>query len=77
MSSSTQTSEAVRCTRCGRLAGSKDKFCAECGMFLRDAYLDHRLLFALRHEQEGRSREARHELERIRHTSRAGQHRAL
>ena len=65
MSSSNQTVEAMRCTRCGHLATSKDKFCAECGMFLRDAYLDHRLLFALQHEREGRSRDARNELERI------------
>jgi hypothetical protein len=63
MSSSSQTVEAVRCTRCGQLTASKDKFCAG-GTLLRDAYLDHRLLFALRHEQEGRSREARHEPER-------------
>lgn len=61
-------SEAVdllRCTRCGREAGSEDKFCAECGMFLRDAFVDERLLLALVHEREGRGRDARRELERL------------
>ena len=30
----------MRCTRCGREAADTDKFCAECGMFLRDAWMD-------------------------------------
>ena len=33
----------MRCTRCGREAADSDKFCAECDMFLRDAFIDHRL----------------------------------
>ncbi len=36
----------MRCTRCGREAAETDKFCAECGMFLRDAWVDQRLLLA-------------------------------
>lgn len=55
----------MRCTRCGRKAAETDKFCAECGMFLRDAYIDHRLLHALWYEREGRCRDARRELERL------------
>ncbi len=55
----------MRCTRCGRKAVDTDKFCAECGMFLRDAYIDHRLLHALWYDQEGRCRDARRELERL------------
>ena len=55
----------MRCLRCGREAADTDKFCAECGMFLRDAYIDHRLLHALWYEREGRSRDARRELERL------------
>jgi hypothetical protein len=58
-------SELSRCTRCGRQAGEEDKFCAQCGLFLRDAYIDQRLFLALVHEKEGRSREARQELERL------------
>ena len=54
-----------RCTRCGRIAAETDKFCAECGLFLRDAHIDQRLLLALVHEREGRSEEARHELQRL------------
>jgi tetratricopeptide (TPR) repeat protein len=54
-----------RCTRCGRVASETDKFCAECGLFLRDAHIDQRLLLALVHEREGRSEEARHELQRL------------
>ena len=38
---------------------------AECGLFLRDAHLDQRLLLALVHEREGRARETRLELERL------------
>ena len=53
----------LRCSRCGREADPQDKFCAECGMFLRDAFVDSRLLLALVHEKEGRSRDARRELE--------------
>ena len=55
----------LRCTRCGREAEMEDKFCAECGMFLRDAWLDHRLLLALSYEREGRGKEARRELTRL------------
>ena len=55
----------LRCERCGRVAEAKDKFCAECGKFLRDAFVDQRLLLALQLEQEGRSREARYEIERL------------
>jgi tetratricopeptide (TPR) repeat protein len=55
----------MRCTRCGHLAGESDKFCAECGLFLRDAHVDQRLLLAMEHEREGRHREARRELERL------------
>ncbi len=57
--------DLLRCSRCGREADSQDKFCAECGMFLRDAFVDKRLLLALVHEKEGRSRDARRELERL------------
>ena len=42
----------MRCSRCGRTAEATDKFCAECGMFLRDAFIDHRLLQALVYERE-------------------------
>ena len=44
---------------------AKHLFCAECGMFLRDAWVDQRLLLPLRLEMEGRHREARRELERL------------
>ena len=54
-----------RCNRCGRVAAETDKFCAECGLFLRDAYVDLRLLLALVHERDGRSEEASHELQRL------------
>jgi len=57
--------DQLRCTRCGRLANEEDKFCAECGLFLRDAFTDQRLLLALVHEKNGHSREARRELERL------------
>ena len=57
--------DQLRCTRCGRLADAADKFCAECGLFLRDAFTDQRLLLALVHEKDGQSREARRELERL------------
>ena len=55
----------LRCSRCGREAESQDKFCAECGMFLRDAFIDQRLLLALGFELEGKSRNSRRELERL------------
>ena len=55
----------MRCPRCGRTAADTDKYCAECGMFLRDAFVDHRLLHALWHQQEGRNKEARQELQRL------------
>ena len=57
--------DSLRCSRCGRVAAAQDKFCAECGMFLRDAFVDDRLLLALEHEKEGRSKEARQELQRL------------
>ena len=50
-----------RCNRCGHVCQPSDKFCAECGVFLRDAFIDHRLLLALVHEQEGNNDEARRE----------------
>jgi hypothetical protein len=53
----------MRCTRCGREAVESD--CAECGIFLRDAFIDHRLLHALVPERDGKHREARRELERL------------
>jgi tetratricopeptide (TPR) repeat protein len=56
---------AVRCSRCGRKAAAQDKFCAECGLFLRDAFLDHRILHALVEEKDGNGREARLQLERL------------
>ena len=59
------TGDPLRCNRCGREAAAEDKFCAECGMFLRDAFVDQRLLLALLHEQQGRSRESRREIERL------------
>lgn len=43
----------MRCPRCGHDAAERDKFCVECGMFLRDAFVDHRLLDAMVAEQEG------------------------
>src|SRR5438105_14904527 len=55
----------IRCTRCGRPVADQDKFCVECGLFLRDAAIDQRLLLALVHERDGRSQEARRELERL------------
>jgi tetratricopeptide (TPR) repeat protein len=55
----------MRCARCGREAAETDKFCAECGMFLRDAWVDRRLVSPLALESEGRHREARRELERL------------
>jgi tetratricopeptide (TPR) repeat protein len=59
------TTNPDRCTRCGKVPLQQDKFCSECGGFLRDAWTDHRLLLALVHERQGRSREAQKELERI------------
>ena len=55
----------MRCSRCGHEAADTDKFCAECGLFLRDAFVDQRLLHALVPESEGKHREARRELERL------------
>src|ERR1035438_4392478 len=63
MSEATQAS--VRCPRCGKLSATADKFCAECGRFLRDASIDQRLLLAAVHEREGRGREARQELQHL------------
>ena len=60
----------MRCTRCGHDAGDQDKFCAECGVFLRDAHIDSRLLLALATEGEGREREARRSTTSARATSR-------
>ncbi len=54
-----------RCTRCGKVPHPTDKFCAECGSFLRDAWLDHRLLLSLAYEVRGDSRDAQKELERL------------
>ena len=59
------THDSVRCPRCGHLGGAADKFCAECGRFLRDAAIDQRLLLALAHERDGRGREARQELQHL------------
>lgn len=55
----------MRCPRCGREAAEDDKFCAECGMFLRDAFIDHRVLDALALETEGNHRDSRLQLERL------------
>ena len=55
----------MRCPRCGQEAADTHKFCAECGMFLRDAFIDHRVLHALGLETEGSHRDARRELERL------------
>jgi len=60
-----QASSDQRCVRCGRVAAETDKFCAECGFFLRDAHIDQRLLLALEQERQGRSEQARHELQRL------------
>lgn len=54
-----------RCDRCGRVPQESDKFCAECGFFLRDAWIDQRLLLAMSLESRGASREAQKELERL------------
>ena len=54
-----------RCGRCGRVVEARDKFCAECGLFLRDKDIDQRLLLALAAQQHGRADEARQELERL------------
>ncbi len=56
---------ANRCGRCGRVVEARDKFCAECGMFLRDGAIDQRLLLALTEQANGRTDEARQELERL------------
>src|SRR5271157_2557785 len=57
--------DSIRCPRCGRLSSAADKFCAECGRFLRDASIDQRLLLALVHERDGREKEARQELQHL------------
>lgn len=54
-----------RCSRCGRVVETRDKFCPECGLFLRDTAIDQRLLLALTAQQKGRTDEARQELERL------------
>ncbi len=54
-----------RCSRCGHIVTPTDKFCAECGLFLRDAYIDQRLLLAVVAQQQGRTDDARRELERL------------
>src|SRR5271157_3775764 len=56
---------SVRCPRCGHVGSAADKFCVECGRFLRDASIDQRLLLALVHEREGREWEARQELQHL------------
>jgi hypothetical protein len=56
---------SVCCPRCGKLGATADKFCAECGRFLRDGSIDQRLLLALVHEREGWEREARQELQHL------------
>jgi tetratricopeptide (TPR) repeat protein len=55
----------MRCHRCGHVPTDTDKFCAECGVFLRDAFVDARLQLAHHYEREGRMREARREVERL------------
>ena len=55
----------MRCRRCGKEAGDTDKFCAECGLFLRDAHVDERLMLAMVHEKGGDHKQARRELERL------------
>src|SRR5579871_111904 len=65
MSDTQDSRGSSRCQRCGYEIQPQDKFCAQCGAFLRDAYVDHRLLLALVHEREGRGNEARQELERL------------
>ena len=59
------TGTTERCNRCGKVPQAPDKFCAECGAFLRDAWVDHRVLLALALESRGQSREAQKELERL------------
>ncbi|HSN68504.1 MAG TPA: hypothetical protein VLV48_04630, partial [Thermoanaerobaculia bacterium] len=54
-----------RCPRCGKASAEDHKYCAECGMFLRDPWIDQRLLAPLVLEQVGKSKEARRELERL------------
>jgi len=54
-----------RCPRCGHKPAAADKFCAECGRFLRDASIDQRLLLALVHERDGKGRQARQELQHL------------
>ena len=55
----------MRCTRCGHVGGEKDNFCSDCGAFLRDAFIDEKLLFALQQQTEGNDKEARRALERL------------
>jgi tetratricopeptide (TPR) repeat protein len=47
------------------VSGEKENFCCECGAFLRDAYIDQKLLFALQQQTEGNDKEARRALERL------------
>ena len=49
----------MRCARCGHEANETDKFCAECGVFLREAQTERRILLALAEEQRGDHRAAR------------------
>lgn len=58
----------MRCTRCGHDTTAEAKFCGECGMFLRDPWVDHRVMLALRLEREGKHLEARRELEQLMRT---------
>src|SRR5512146_3541119 len=55
----------LRCLTCGHAYAETDKFCSECGRFLRDAYIDERLLLSLTHLRDGRTNEARQELQRL------------
>ena len=43
-----------RCQRCGYDFQPQDNFCAQCGAFLRDPWVDHRLLLALTLERDVR-----------------------
>ncbi|HEX6906148.1 MAG TPA: tetratricopeptide repeat protein, partial [Terriglobales bacterium] len=65
MTNPDQARGVSRCPRCGYDFQPQDKFCAQCGAFLRDPWVDHRLLLALTLERDGHSAEARQELERL------------
>ena len=41
----------MRCSRCGHSATDTDRFCCECGMFLREGYVDTRIMAALQAEE--------------------------